>query len=976
MNNVSDKIKNSVFLINDGRLFGSLNYPVQSGWDIDKRSHKYPEGISASGLVLATTPDSKYDVFMKRSFLRQTSGKVSFYHFFEIFYGESFHVSVLDSISSETSFELSSNDGFFTVNGEKTTVKAEAGKHFFEAEADLDNGTLSVYIDNTNCGSFKLFTKAVDLVKILLDKNTETAFSPLSFHAWINYSFIQKYFIVKRLPLCDKWEFSCDDGECYEENDINIVCGSGSTAKLGRKADKPLKAAELEIKYLAEKPDGMLCISLMCGDKTVSYICDDGKTASSDGIALRNHSENVWQTLRLLADTESGSAKVFINGKDCGFIKCEEAEYIDGISVTYSHENGGKLRLCDISLSELYDLPEDYVTPPVLPEKKDYIVGINTCSLWRNGNHIGWDTITPFEENKPLLGYYDEGIPEQSDWEIKWMSEHGIDFEFFCWFNSGDRTPIKRTAHSMALVDGYMNARYKDNLKFAIIWEAVGGSPSSISDYREKILPYWMDYFFSDKNYMTLDNKVLIAIYGAGSLVRDFGSAEEVKKQFKYTNEKVKELGYEGAVFISCGRPTELLKQCGFDAVYAYNWNERGCCPDYTKTMITAQRETGILHVIPTVSTGFNGVAWNHRRAELLTCENMGSLFTWIKDDVLPQSQGESWQNKLVMLSTWNEFGEGTYICPANLNGFGYLDEIRKAFTYDSEHSDDIPTENQKSRVCYIYPQNRSILKPLQKYTRTYPDKVVGSIELSTKTVTSTSGTHLAFHGGILHGVSHDLDPQIYIENLNIAADSVQNIRIRMRGSTVNGLPESVVLYFKTEENDSWAESRGTKSVTSPDVISDCNLYVGELDTWCGKITGIRIDPISSYGTFDIESITLLADDKSLTLNVNGEKVKTAVEIQEIDGTVYLPFEQYREYGKLRFYSEWHKENGTLYLVYEDKHMYFTVGRDTFTVNGNEKKLSAPVFVCDGLPMLDIKALCGAIDLIYNRDDRKIYICE
>ena len=33
-------------------------------------------------------------------------------------------------------------------------------------------------------------------------------------------------------------------------------------------------------------------------------------------------------------------------------------------------------------------------------------------------------------------------------------------------------------------------------------------------------------------------------------------------------------------------------------------------------------------------------------------------------------------QKNFVMISTWNEYGEGTYIMPSGLNGFGYVDEI------------------------------------------------------------------------------------------------------------------------------------------------------------------------------------------------------------------------------------------------------------------------------------------------------------
>ena len=34
------------------------------------------------------------------------------------------------------------------------------------------------------------------------------------------------------------------------------------------------------------------------------------------------------------------------------------------------------------------------------------------------------------------------------------------------------------------------------------------------------------------------------------------------------------------------------------------------------------------------------------------------------------------------MISTWNEYGEGTYIMPSKGNGgFGYLDALREVYT-------------------------------------------------------------------------------------------------------------------------------------------------------------------------------------------------------------------------------------------------------------------------------------------------------
>ena len=47
---------------------------------------------------------------------------------------------------------------------------------------------------------------------------------------------------------------------------------------------------------------------------------------------------------------------------------------------------------------------DDYVPEPTARANyDDYAVGVNVCSLWRNGDHYGWACITPYDEPRPVL---------------------------------------------------------------------------------------------------------------------------------------------------------------------------------------------------------------------------------------------------------------------------------------------------------------------------------------------------------------------------------------------------------------------------------------------------------------------------------------------------------------------------------------------------------------------------------------------
>ena len=68
-------------------------------------------------------------------------------------------------------------------------------------------------------------------------------------------------------------------------------------------------------------------------------------------------------------------------------------------------------------------------------------------SMWREGIHYGWDRISPYENRKPYTGWYTEGSSEVADWDIKWLTEHGFDYQVFTWSreNANANLPVKTT---------------------------------------------------------------------------------------------------------------------------------------------------------------------------------------------------------------------------------------------------------------------------------------------------------------------------------------------------------------------------------------------------------------------------------------------------------------------------------------------------------------------------------------------------
>ncbi|MGI6196750.1 MAG: hypothetical protein ACOYIO_06700 [Eubacteriales bacterium] len=80
----------------------------------------------------------------------------------------------------------------------------------------------------------------------------------------------------------------------------------------------------------------------------------------------------------------------------------------------------------------------------------------------------------------------------------------------------------------------------------------------------------------------------------------------------------------------------------------------------------------------------------------------------WVKDEFLPKYAKEDWQKNFVMISTWNEYGEGTYIMPTtDEKGFRYLDVLREAYTDEKADKslNTVPSAAQRTRINRLYPQ-------------------------------------------------------------------------------------------------------------------------------------------------------------------------------------------------------------------------------------------------------------------------------
>lgn len=161
---------------------------------------------------------------------------------------------------------------------------------------------------------------------------------------------------------------------------------------------------------------------------------------------------------------------------------------------------GNHVNLCSAQLTNT----QQEVPAPHRADTGRYLLGAMMAPLWNDGTR--WQTITPFPERRPVFGFYDEGTPEVTDWEIKWALDNGISFFMPCWFRAAGnlgKSPVEPVLDHW--IQGLASSRYADRIEFAILWEnrnAIACGVASEEDLLGNLMPFWIKQYFKDSRYL------------------------------------------------------------------------------------------------------------------------------------------------------------------------------------------------------------------------------------------------------------------------------------------------------------------------------------------------------------------------------------------------------------------------------------------------------------------------------------------
>ncbi len=850
----------------------------------------------------------------------------------------------------------------------------------FRVVLSLPDNQATTYINGQNCGTYPLATTGEGShpaeFRFATDEASTASVSLGGIRLTANYAINTNFDRYESGKLPYDWTGS---GATIDGGTLKVTQG-----KAGITVDPVPGHVLAETEFQINKSGVDTAFSLCCGeDPVVSFTSKEQNFYANGQLVYENYVPGLWYRLRLEAKTGEDTCVVWLNGRQIATVPLlAETGYIDTVSIANDHAT--PVYYDEVRLYEKI-AHEDYVPAPVRPKgEENYIVGLNVCPLWKEGTHFGWACTTPYEDAETVLGYYDEGTPETADWEIKYMVEHGIDFQAFCWYASSDNAPLHNNHLENHLHDGYMYAEYSDQMKYCLIWEtANAASPRDMNAWKKYYVPYLIENYLKDSRYMTIDNQPVLCIFGANKILEKLGSEAAVKESFDYLDAEVQKLGFDGMLYLSCGSSSDTLAAMGFDGSYAYNWGTAGYQLDVNKNSILSSANVKSMYTVPTISVGFNSIPWHGVRYPMMSVADYETANLWVRDEYLPNhAQKGTWQENFVMLSTWNEYGEGTYIMPSQGNGgFGYLDALRKVYTQEEpdESLNLVPTAAQKERINHIYPNHHKILRKTGYY-----DTVAHSILSERFTIdyagdNSVSASSVGNGKVTAKGYEGYVNGDALIVKSGIDVPAVEAPFLRVNLDVPKGT--KVEVFFITDQDGSWTQNK-SGNFTSDDSGS----YVLDMSVngaWKDNITAIRVDPGQTGANggnetdnwFLLKSVSFLSDPNR-TIYINGQTVDMQLYMEEsADGQVLMAFDpkialDYR----LNLFHRWDAAAKKLTLSSEKHTVVYTVGSDTWVVDGTEKKLGFTLYCQDGLPMLPIEALCQAMDFACSWEDEALHI--
>ena len=368
--------------------------------------------------------------------------------------------------------------------------------------------------------------------------------------------------------------------------------------------------------------------------------------------------------------------------------------------------------------------PDYYVCAYVWPSCHDD--SLAHAWIWPQGKGE-WEVIQQgaprfeghYQPRRPLLGYGMDDDPEVVEQWIQLALSHGVNTFIYDWYWFNDPNGYHGPFLEDALNKGFLGAPSNRKMNFYLMYanhdvkynywnpHKWGDNTDPLFNPRvgmedwQKIVNRVITQYFHLPNYVKIDGCPVFAMFNADIFKQGFSSEEEAAEAMEYFRSEVRKAGFPGLHLQltpgggsdpSPSRQEHMkdnIRLLGINSIAFYNMGGFNC--DYiihNENAIRMRNNTDAAYDIPlfpTVSIGWDdSPRFPAKGAEHVTrFHNTPAVFGSYLETAKAYADAHPDQPRFVMINAWNEWVEGSYLLPDRLNGYGYLEQVKRVFTSD-----------------------------------------------------------------------------------------------------------------------------------------------------------------------------------------------------------------------------------------------------------------------------------------------------
>ena len=337
------------------------------------------------------------------------------------------------------------------------------------------------------------------------------------------------------------------------------------------------------------------------------------------------------------------------------------------------------------------------------------------------------------------VGYYDLSDPEVMVRQAAIAKEYGIyGFAFYHYWFNGKR--LLETPLDNMLKTG------KPDFPFLYIWANENWTKQWDGLYNDIIIKqdyshdddlehirFLCDHVFSDKRYITIDDKPVFLVYRPELL-------PDIKETVRIWREEVKKSGFKDLYLVRVENFVANLNPAtiDFDAAMEFGPDFR-CLGNYEEVMEDNQliyKNANFKEIITRMIDknydykAFRCVfpSWDNsarkKKSITIITQNSPELFAYFFNQLLfytEQNLGK--EEQLIFINAWNEWGEGCHIEPDQKSGYSYLNGIKQSVLRQPILAPYDYFEYIEKFRRKLVKQNTSLLLDYDKYKNAYLSK-------------------------------------------------------------------------------------------------------------------------------------------------------------------------------------------------------------------------------------------------------------